>query len=144
MTHNTTAPSRTREGSKTLAPNTRRGLSVAGITKTFPGVTALDNVSFHAEPGEVHALVGGNGAGKSTLMAVASGALSPDSGTVRIGDDELSTASPLAAREAGLAIAYQIPATLPDLTVAENLVLAVPPNLRPRMGQADAWAAVKL
>jgi ribose transport system ATP-binding protein len=144
MTHNTTAPSRTREGSKTLAPNTRRGLSVAGITKTFPGVTALDNVSFHAEPGEVHALVGGNGAGKSTLMAVASGALSPDSGTVRIGDDELSAASPLAAREAGLAIAYQIPATLPDLTVAENLVLAVPPNLRPRMSQADAWAVEKL
>jgi ribose transport system ATP-binding protein len=144
MTHNPTAPVRTEEGSKTLADNFRRGLSVAGITKTFPGVTALDDVSFEAVPGEIHALVGGNGAGKSTLMAVASGALSPDCGTVRIGNDELTAASPLAAKVAGLAIAYQIPATLPDLTVAENLVLAVPPSLRPRLGEANAWAVEKL
>jgi ribose transport system ATP-binding protein len=144
MTHNPTAPVRTEEGSKTLADNFRRGLSVAGITKTFPGVTALDDVSFEAEPGEIHALVGGNGAGKSTLMAVASGALSPDCGTVRIGNDELTAASPLAAKVAGLAIAYQVPATLPDLTVAENLVLAVPPSLRPRLGEANAWAVEKL
>lgn len=144
MTHIPTAPVRTEEGSKTLAGNIRRGLSVAGITKTFPGVTALDNVSFEAAPGEIHALVGGNGAGKSTLMAVASGALSPDCGTVRIGDDELTAASPLAAKVAGLAIAYQVPATLPDLTVAENLVLAVPPSLRPRLGEANAWAVEKL
>lgn len=120
--------------------NSRRGLSVSGITKTFPGVKALDDVSFEAAPGEVHALVGGNGAGKSTLMAVASGALSPDHGTVRIGDDELTSASPQAAKEAGLAIAYQIPAILPDLTVAENLALAVPPGLRPPLGELDAWA----
>ncbi|MGH3644519.1 MAG: ATP-binding cassette domain-containing protein [Mycobacterium sp.] len=144
MTQNPTAPGRTEEGSKTLARNTRRGLSVAGVTKTFPGVTALDDVSFEAQPGEVHALVGGNGAGKSTLMAVASGALSPDRGTVRIGDDELTSASPLAAKEAGLAIAYQIPAILPDLTVAENLALAVPPGLRPRLRDVDAWATEKL
>ncbi|MET4427309.1 MULTISPECIES: ATP-binding cassette domain-containing protein [unclassified Mycolicibacterium] len=144
MTHNPTAPARTEEGSKTLVDNFRRGLSVAGITKTFPGVTALDDVSFEAVPGEIHALVGGNGAGKSTLMAVASGALSPDCGTVRIGNDELTAASPLAAKVAGLAIAYQIPATLPDLTVAENLVLAVPPSLRPRLGEANAWAVEKL
>jgi ribose transport system ATP-binding protein len=127
-----------------MARTTRRGLSVAGVTKTFPGVTALDDVSFEAEPGEVHALVGGNGAGKSTLMAVASGALAPDRGTVRIGGDALTSASPLAAKEAGLAIAYQIPAILPDLTVAENLVLAVPPRLRPPLRDVDAWAAEKL
>ena len=126
------------------SPSTRRGLSVSGVTKTFPGVTALDDVSFEAAPGEVHALVGGNGAGKSTLMAVASGALSPDRGTVRIGADELTSASPRAAKEAGLAIAYQIPAILPDLTVAENLALAVPPSLRPRLGDLDAWATRKL
>ncbi|OMC00536.1 hypothetical protein A5733_04190 [Mycobacterium sp. NS-7484] len=119
-------------------------MSVAGVTKTFPGVTALDSVSFEAVPGEVHALVGGNGAGKSTLMAVASGALAPDCGTVRIGDDELTSASPVAAKEAGLAIAYQIPAILPDLTVAENLALAVPPSLRPPLRDLDAWAADKL
>ncbi|WP_083666105.1 ATP-binding cassette domain-containing protein [Mycobacterium sp. NS-7484] len=144
MTHNTAAPQRREEGSKSLAPKPLRGLSVAGVTKTFPGVTALDSVSFEAVPGEVHALVGGNGAGKSTLMAVASGALAPDCGTVRIGDDELTSASPVAAKEAGLAIAYQIPAILPDLTVAENLALAVPPSLRPPLRDLDAWAADKL
>ncbi|MGV9798220.1 ATP-binding cassette domain-containing protein [Mycobacterium sp. NPDC003449] len=144
MTQNPTAPARTDQRSKTLPRTKGRGLSVAGVTKTFPGVTALDDVGFDAEPGEVHALVGGNGAGKSTLMAVASGALAPDRGTVHIGADELRAASPLAAKEAGLAIAYQIPAILPDLTVAENLALAVPPSLRPRLGELDAWAAEKL
>lgn len=144
MTYHPTATSHTDEGPETMAPTSRRGLSVAGVTKTFPGVVALDDVSFQAEPGEVHALVGGNGAGKSTLMAVASGALVPDCGTVRIGDDELTSASPLAAKAAGLAIAYQIPAILPDLTVAENLALAVPPNLRPPLRDLDAWAAEKL
>ncbi|MDV3125855.1 ATP-binding cassette domain-containing protein [Mycobacterium sp. 21AC1] len=141
MTHNTTASGSTQEA---LAPTPGRGLTVSGVTMTFPGVTALDDVGFDADPGEVHALVGGNGAGKSTLMAVASGALTPDRGTVRIGDDELTSGSPLAAKEAGLAIAYQVPAILPDLTVAENLALAVPPNLRPRLGDLNKWAAEKL
>lgn len=144
MTDNLSSPRRTDEGLNRMARNIRRGLSVVGVTKTFPGVTALDDVSFEAEPGEVHALVGGNGAGKSTLMAVASGALPPDRGTVRIGADELTSASPVAAKEAGLAIAYQIPAILPDLTVAENMALAVPPGLRPPLRDLDAWATDKL
>lgn len=127
-----------------MARNSRRGLSVSGVTKTFPGVKALDDVSFEATPGEVHALVGGNGAGKSTLMSIACGALAPDRGTVRIGDDELTSASPQAAKESGLAIAYQIPAILPDLTVAENLALAVPPSLRPSLRELDAWATETL
>lgn len=133
-------PKTTKKGQGPMVSNSLGGLAISGVTKTFPGVTALDDVNFEARPGEVHALVGGNGAGKSTLMAVASGGLTPEAGTVRIDGSELSSANPMAAREAGLAIAYQHPAILPDLTVAENLALAVPNALRPSLGGLDEWA----
>lgn len=116
------------------------GLALTGVTKRFPGVTALDSVSFTAKAGEIHALIGGNGAGKSTLMAIASGALIADEGTLTIDGAPLVSGSPMAVREQGLAIAYQHPAILPDLTVAENLVLAVPPALRPALADAHTWA----
>ena len=61
-------------------------LSMRNITKRYPGVVALDNVSIEIEPGEVHALVGENGAGKSTLIKVLSGAVSNDEGEVQIGE----------------------------------------------------------
>ncbi|MGW0589083.1 ATP-binding cassette domain-containing protein [Streptosporangium sp. NPDC002607] len=120
------------------------GLVLRGVTKRFPGVVALDGVDFQAHPGEVHALVGGNGAGKSTLMAVASGALAPDAGTVEISGSPMRQSSPIAAREQGLAIAFQHPALLPDLTVTENLLLSVPKRLRPSFGDAQDWAREKL
>ncbi|MEV0753656.1 ATP-binding cassette domain-containing protein [Streptosporangium sp. NPDC050280] len=120
------------------------GLVLRGVTKRFPGVVALDGVEFQAHPGEVHALVGGNGAGKSTLMAVASGALAPDAGTVEIAGSPMRQQSPIAAREQGLAIAFQHPALLPDLTVTENLLLSVPKRLRPSFGNAQDWAREQL
>lgn len=120
------------------------GLMLRGVTKRFPGVTALDGVDFTARPGEVHALVGGNGAGKSTLMAIASGALAQDEGVIEIDGKPLSKISPTAAREQGLAIAFQHPAILPDLTVAENLVLSVPVDSRPDLSQARSWARERL
>ncbi|WP_433367632.1 ATP-binding cassette domain-containing protein [Streptosporangium sp. CA-115845] len=120
------------------------GLVLRGVTKRFPGVVALDGVDFQAHPGEVHALVGGNGAGKSTLMAVASGALAPDAGTVEISGSPMRQSSPIAAREQGLAIAFQHPALLPDLTVTENLLLSVPKRLRPSFGDAQDWVREKL
>ncbi|MGW1740146.1 ATP-binding cassette domain-containing protein [Nocardia sp. NPDC001965] len=116
------------------------GLALTGVTKRFPGVTALDSVSFTAKAGEIHALIGGNGAGKSTLMAIASGALVADEGALTIDGAPIVSGSPMAVREQGLAIAYQHPAILPDLTVAENLVLAVPPALRPDPAGAHPWA----
>ncbi|MFD2352298.1 ATP-binding cassette domain-containing protein [Nonomuraea ferruginea] len=120
------------------------GLVLRGVTKRFPGVVALDAVDFEVRPGEIHALVGGNGAGKSTLMAVASGALAPDAGTIEIAGEPMRHLSPIAAREQGLAIAFQHPALLPDLTVTENLLLSVPKRLRPSFGDAQDWARERL
>ncbi|MER7282742.1 ATP-binding cassette domain-containing protein [Dactylosporangium sp. NPDC000244] len=115
-----------------------------GVTKRFPGVLALDRVDFEVHAGEIHALVGGNGAGKSTLMAVASGALKPDSGQIEIAGRVITESSPTAARSEGLAIAFQHPALLPDLTVTENLMLSVPDRQRPRFSGATRWAVGKL
>src|SRR5579871_4683265 len=114
-------------------------LRLAEVVKTFPGVVALDGVTLEVLAGEVHALVGENGAGKSTLMAVAAGSTAPDSGTVEIGGAPLQSASPLAAQALGLAIVYQHLSILEDLTVAENMVFAMPRARRPSTSRAAAW-----
>lgn len=116
-------------------------LDASGITKTYPGVTALEDVSLRVRGGEVHGVVGENGAGKSTLMGVVSGAVIPDRGTVRIAGSELSPFNTAGAKALGLAIVRQEPALLPDLTVAENLYLAMPPKRRPPIGDKNSWAA---
>jgi len=126
------------------APAAEHALRLAGITKRFPGVVALDGVGFELAPGEVHAVVGENGAGKSTLMAIAAGALAPDEGTVEIAGTRLGEPSPGLAAAAGLAVVYQHPALLPDLTVAENLAFAMPPGHRPPLRRAAAFAREKL
>src|SRR5690348_3039149 len=95
-------------------------LQIDAVTKIFPGVRALDDVTFSVRRGEVHGLVGENGAGKSTLMAVASGALVPESGRVVLDGVEI-VGDTEQARRLGLAIVRQEPALMPDLTVAENL-----------------------
>ncbi|QJU52598.1 ATP-binding cassette domain-containing protein [Herbiconiux sp. KACC 21604] len=119
-------------------------LELQGIVKTFPGVRALTDVTLEVLAGEVHALVGENGAGKSTLMAVASGALAPDSGTVTIAGTELASASPDAARELGLGIVRQDPALLPDLTVAENMAVGVGYRRVGGLRRAVAWSQKRL
>ncbi|HEX3225763.1 MAG TPA: ATP-binding cassette domain-containing protein [Gaiellaceae bacterium] len=100
-------------------------LSMVGITKHFDGVAALTNVSLDVEAGEVHALLGENGAGKSTLMNIASGALAPDGGTIVFNGAEIEGLTPALARELGIAMVHQHPAILPDMTVAENIGVAV-------------------
>ncbi|MFJ3522708.1 ATP-binding cassette domain-containing protein [Pseudomonas sp. NPDC090203] len=120
--------------------NAKDLLVIHKVTKSFPGVKALDEVTLCVRAGEVHGLVGENGAGKSTLMAVASGALVPDEGRVII-DGQEALGNPLLARELGLAIVRQEPALMPDLTVAENLYMGMPPHLRPSPVRLHAWAA---
>jgi ribose transport system ATP-binding protein len=119
-------------------------LRLTNVTKTYPGVVALRDVTLEVLAGEVHALVGENGAGKSTLMAVAAGSTVPDLGTVEIGGQPLEAASPAVAQALGLAIVYQHLSILEDLTVTENMVFAMPESKRPPMSGAAAWTRAHL
>ena len=119
-------------------------LSLRSISKAFPGVQALSDVTLDIRPGEVHAIVGENGAGKSTLMSIASGAQRADSGEVHINGVELMYASPSLARNLGLAIVRQEPALMPDLSIAENLAVGVSKASRPRWGRIGDWATERL
>ena len=100
-------------------------LSMVGITKHFGAIAALRDVSFDVFGGEVHALLGENGAGKSTLMNVASGATTLDSGTIFFDGAPVEGLTPVLAQGLGIAMVHQHPALLPDLTVAENIRVAV-------------------
>ena len=119
-------------------------LSLRGMSKAYGAVQALRDVTFDCRAGEIHALVGENGSGKSTLLGIASGVLGPDAGTVEIGGRELRRRTPAGARALGLGIAYQTYSHVPDLTVAQNLYLAVPGDLRPAYGRMAEWAAARL
>ena len=100
-------------------------LSMLGITKHYDAIAALTDVSFDVLPGEVHALLGENGAGKSTLMNVASGTTAPDGGTIVFDGELVDNLTPALAQALGIAIVHQHPALLPDMTVAENIRVAV-------------------
>jgi ribose transport system ATP-binding protein len=115
-------------------------LSVRGVSKAFGAVQALRDVGVDCRAGEIHALVGENGSGKSTLLGIASGFVAPDGGTVEIGGSRLRHHSPAAARRLGLGIAYQDYSHVLDLSVAENLYLAVPAEARPAYGRMASWA----
>jgi len=103
-------------------------LEVHNISKRFPGVQALDNVSLKFFPGEVHAVVGENGAGKSTLMKVLAGAYVPDSGDILLKGTKVSFTHPVQAHEKGISIIYQEFNLLPDRTVAQNIFLGREPS----------------
>jgi rhamnose transport system ATP-binding protein len=100
-------------------------LDAVGIAKTYAGVRALKGVSFDLRPGEVHALVGENGAGKSTLIKIITGAERPDAGTLRVAGREVPHMDPATSHALGIAAIYQQPALFPQLTVAENVALAL-------------------
>ena len=98
-------------------------LAMRGITKTFPGMKALDGVDFTLMPGEIHALLGENGAGKSTLVKVLTGVHTADDGTIEIDGRAVHVPSPAAAQGLGINTVYQEVNLVPTLSVAENLML---------------------
>ncbi len=120
------------------------GLRLQNVSKRFGSVVAVRNISFAARRGEIHALLGENGAGKSTLMGIASGTLRPDEGTIEICGEAVENLSAARAPQLGLAIVHQHPAVLPELTVAENMLLAVPPALRKGPRKESEWVAAQL
>ena len=103
-------------------------LRFQNITKRFPGVLALDGVSFEVERGSCHALIGENGAGKSTIGKIVAGVYTPDAGDMFLDGQQIHPASPLVARELGIAMVHQELAFCPNLTVAENLCLGELPR----------------
>ena len=114
-------------------------LRLEGIVKTFPGVRALDGVSFSVLPGEVHALMGENGAGKSTLMKVLGGIYQPDAGRIFIEERETVMRGPLEAKAEGVMFIHQELSLAEELSVAENVYLGELP--RKRFGRVD-WATL--
>jgi monosaccharide-transporting ATPase len=103
-------------------------LSMASISKAFPGVQALENVDFTLKRGEIHCLMGENGAGKSTLIKVLTGVDRPDSGTITLDGKEIRVKSPQHAQVLGISTVYQEINLCMNLSVAENILLGREPH----------------
>ena len=116
-------------------------LEAIDISKRFPGVHALDNVSLTVLTGEVHAVVGENGAGKSTLMKILSGAQAPDSGSIRVEGRPVMIESPRAAHDLGIITIYQELSLVNALSVGENIFLGDLPTRSGGSWQVD-WPEV--
>lgn len=98
-------------------------LEIKGVSKLYPGVTALNNVNLTFRRGEVHALCGENGAGKSTLIKCISGAITPTAGEIIVDGEKFSGLTPALSREKGIAVVYQEFTLVPVLTAAENIFM---------------------
>lgn len=98
-------------------------VEMRNITKKFPGVTALDNISFTIDPGEVHVLLGENGAGKSTLMKILSGMYAPTEGSFVVKGNEFRKLTPAQSQAAGISIIYQELSVINELSIQENIFL---------------------
>ncbi|NLA87497.1 MAG: sugar ABC transporter ATP-binding protein, partial [Clostridiales bacterium] len=109
-------------------------LEFIGIEKAFPGVKALDNISFRADGGRVLALLGENGAGKSTLLKIMSGDLKPDEGRIILNGEKLQLASPNDAIQLGISVIYQERQLIPTMSVMENIYVG---DLPVRLGLVD-------
>ena len=105
-------------------------IEMLGITKTFPGIIANDNVDLRIRTNEVHAILGENGAGKSTLMSVLFGAYAPDSGEIRIKGKKVEIKNPNIATELGIGMVHQHFKLVHNYTVTENIVLGREPRNR--------------
>ncbi len=117
-------------------PETMPLLRVEGVSKSFPGVKALQKVGFEINAGEVHFLVGENGAGKSTFINILSGNFPPDEGTVWLEGKKVQFGSPLEAQRAGIKTIHQEFMLLPNLNVAENITIGQRPRIK---GPIISW-----
>ena len=102
--------------------NTKPVIELNNISKSFPGVQALKNVSMKIYPGEVVSIIGQNGAGKSTLMNIIGGILKPDAGEIKIDGIPVNFKSPMDSTKKGIAYIHQELALFNNLTVAENFL----------------------
>ncbi len=116
-------------------------VTMTGVTKRFGSTLAVDEVSFEAMPGRVHALMGENGAGKSTLMKVLAGVHRPDAGGIAICGRKVDFSNPREALAAGVSTVFQELSLLPNLTIAENMFLGKEPL--GRLGAPDRVAMVR-
>lgn len=98
-------------------------ISLENVTKSYGGINALENATFELYPGEIHALAGENGAGKSTLCKLIAGVITPSDGTLRINGEVMKFAAPKDASMHGISMVYQETSLVPQLTVAQNMVL---------------------
>jgi ribose transport system ATP-binding protein len=112
-----------------------------GVSKRYGGVRALENARLSCEPGRIHAVLGENGAGKSTLIKIMAGVVRPDAGTMELEGRPIVLDGPAAATRAGIVAVFQELSLLPDLTVADNIVITDPPG---RLGLIDRRAQRRL
>ena len=108
-------------------------LETIAVRKEYPGTVALDDVSLKFEGGKIHALIGKNGAGKSTLVKLFAGAIQPTDGRILVNGNDVHFRSPKDALRQGIATVYQELSLIPELTVAENVLLGRLPR-RPSLG----------
>jgi ribose transport system ATP-binding protein len=105
-------------------------LEIENLSKTFPGVKALDKICFNLKKGEVHAIVGENGAGKSTLLKILAGAYKKDEGKIILDGNEVEMTSPRHALDSGISVIYQEFNLIPNLSIAENIFIGREPRTR--------------
>jgi len=103
-------------------------LEMENVSKTFPGVKALNKVNFNLKAGEVHALVGENGAGKSTLLKILAGAYKKDTGVIKLDGSKVEMTDPKHALDLGISVIYQEFNLIPNLSIAENIFIGRAPR----------------
>lgn len=118
-------------------------IEMRGITKTFPGVIADDNVDFFVKSGEIHALMGENGAGKSILMSILAGLHQPDSGEIFVRGKKVDFKSPLNAIDAGIGMVFQEFQLFPSMSLLDNIIFRHEPTKKGFISHHEAYEKVK-
>jgi ribose transport system ATP-binding protein len=122
-------------------PSQPAAVEIVGVSKFFGSTRALHDVTLRAHAGRIHAVTGENGAGKSTLMKLLAGVFQPDAGELRLDGRPLRLRSPADARAAGVSTVFQEPTVLPNLTVAENVLLGHEPQKAAMLDRAAMRSA---